>query len=565
MPESRRHRPVAALALALIAASTTAVAAPVALLALTPASAHAQPQQGAAPPATKVDDPATLTRHLFPLAPAMAATPEVVVDTSDFPQGAAWAARAKVVVEEWFPIVWRLLGTEGRTPPRRINLVFKKKIDAPAYAGGDTITVNGEWITRAPDDFGMMVHELTHLIQAYSRPGERPGWLVEGIADYIRWWRYEPETPRTRIDPAKASYRDAYRTTAAFLAYLTARYDRRLVARLDKALRDGTYSSKIFSDATGGRDLDALWAEFIERGGPSYGLPAAPPRTSAAAAAGAPSASALPTPPETWTEHWFEHKQTVKRVAYNDDIAVYIDDDTNRAKVEEMVPALTALWRYTKQTYGAFGPEGRLYYLFHEKKYGGGHPSTYFDASHDGRNVSDCGPGPWGLTALDMPTHEVGHVVEGANNGIHGSPAFPVWGDSKWIEFYQYDAYKATGMEADAKRVFDKFSATTDNFPRPGTHWFRDWFYPLWRDHGGGPVMARFFALTAKHFPTQPENGGKNRKYSRDMNWGEYLHFMSGAAGTDLRPLALKAFGPSAERDAQFAKARTDFPGITYK
>lgn len=503
---------------------------------------------------TKVDDPATLERHLYPLAPAMTAVPEVTIDVSDFPAGKAWAEKAQKVVVDWYPIVWRMLGTEDRTQPKTVKLVFKRTLNVPAYASGDTLTINGEWITRTPNDFGMMVHELTHLIQGYGGPGEHPGWLVEGIADYIRWWRYEPETPRTRIDPAKASYKDAYRTTAGFLAYVSAKYDRGLVARLDSALRKGKYTSAMFQDATG-KDLDALWAEFIRTGGPSYGLPAASTVTS----------SALPLPPETWTEHWFEHKQTVKRIAFNDDIAVYVDDDTNRAAIEAMIPPLTEMWKYSKKTYGTFGTEGRLYYIFHQGKYSGGHPSTYFDASHDNRNVSDCGAGPWTASStLDLPSHEVGHVVEGANNGVHGSPAFPVWGDSKWAEFYQYDVYKALGREDDAKRLYDKFITGSDNFPRAKTFWFRDWFYPLWRDYGGGQVLARFFALSAKNFPTEPENGGKNRKYSRDMNFGEYVHFMSGAAGKDLRPLAEKAFGASAERDAQLTKAKTEFPGVTY-
>jgi hypothetical protein len=189
---------------------------------------------------------------------------------------------------------------------------------------------------------------------------------------------------------------------------------------------------------------------------------------------------------------------------------------------------MTKLWQYTKQTYGDFGPENRLYTIFHQGKYSGGHPSTYLDGSHDFRNVTDCGPGPW-KSGPDIPSHEAGHVVEGANNGIHGSPAFPLWQDSKWMEFYQYDAYVALGMDADAKRVFDRFTATTDGFPRAGTHWFRDWFYPLWKDHGHAQVMVKFFKLLSMYFP---KGNGKNPSYTRDLNWGEFVHFMSGAAGT---------------------------------
>jgi hypothetical protein len=71
------------------------------------------------------------------------------------------------------------------------------------------------------------------------------------------------------------------------------------------------------------------------------------------------------------------------------------------------------------------------------------------------------------------------------------------------------------------------------------TRWFKNWFHPLWTDVGGGPqVMVRFFQLLAEHFP----HGGDNR-YVRDLNWGEYLHFTSGAARSDLTELARRAFG----------------------
>jgi hypothetical protein len=268
----------------------------------------------------------------------------------------------------------------------------------------------------------------------------------------------------------------------------------------------------------------------------------------------------LPAPPEMWMEHWFEHVQNLHLVAYNDDVAVYFDKDVQGG--EWIFPFMTRLWRYTKATYD-MGPEpqNRLFSIHHLNKYMGGHPSTYFDASHDRRNVSDVGPGPWTSMsgfAIDGPSHESGHVVESANNGVHGSPAFPLWGDSKWMEFFQYDAYLGMGMTADAKRLFDKFTATTDNFPRAGTHWFRDWFYPLWRDHGHAQVMVRFFKLLSMHFP---KNG---TSYSRDLNWGEFVHFMSGAANTNLKDLATTAFGWPADREAQFNKARTDFPMITY-
>jgi basic secretory peptidase family protein len=208
------------------------------------------------------------SKHLYPLAAPIPQEPRVTVDVSDDPEAKPWADEAQKVVAQWFPIVWRLLATDGLTPPKEIRLIFKKKHGAPASAGGGAITVSGEWIKKHPDDFGMMVHELTHIVQSYPSGGNKPGWLVEGIADFIRWWRYEPEAPRPRIDPLKASYRDSYRITAAFLAWVTWKHDRGIVPKLDRALRERRYTDDLFKEATG-KDLDALWAEFAPKPEPA--------------------------------------------------------------------------------------------------------------------------------------------------------------------------------------------------------------------------------------------------------------------------------------------------------
>jgi hypothetical protein len=274
----------------------------------------------------------------------------------------------------------------------------------------------------------------------------------------------------------------------------------------------------------------------------------------------------MTAPPRTWKEHWFEHDQVVKLVNFNEEVAVYFDDDVPRDEITAwIVPLMTRAWRYTKATYGGFGrPEDRLFAIFHQGRYSGGHPSTFFDASHDHRNVTDCGPGPWGESSVDLPTHELGHIVEGANNGVHGSPGFAVWKDSKWIELYQYDLYIGLGLKEQAGRVFERFAAQSDDFPRPGSHWFRDFFYPAWRDHGRSKLMVNFFKLLAQHYPKGPEGDGKNEHYTRDLNWGEFIHFMSGAARKDLTPLARKAFGWPPEWEEQHRKARDEFPGLAY-
>jgi hypothetical protein len=206
-----------------------------------------------------------LLRYVYPLAPALPCPP-VVIDVEDSPASAAWAEQAKVLVEQWFPHVTSMLATENYTPPKEIRLVFRSKLNVPAHASGGTITINGDWIARNPHDLGMVIHELVHVVQAYPNSRTKPGWLVEGIADYIRWWRYEPESStagaRPRIDPEKSKYTDAYRVTAYWLAWASRRYDMRLVPELDRAMRNREDPMPVFERVTG-KDADALWSEFI--------------------------------------------------------------------------------------------------------------------------------------------------------------------------------------------------------------------------------------------------------------------------------------------------------------
>ena len=48
------------------------------------------------------------------------------------------------------------------------------------------------------------------------------------------------------------------------------------------------------------------------------------------------------------------------------------------------------------------------------------------------------------------------------------------------------------------------------------------------------------------------------------MNWGEYIHFTSGAAGADMSGQAAHAFGWPRQWARQLEHARDRFPAITY-
>jgi len=108
----------------------------------------------------------------------------------------------------------------------------------------------------------MVVHEMTHIVQSYRRVRRAgAGWLVEGIADYIRFFHYEPKT-KVRVNRRRASYRDGYRTCAKFLAWIEETHDKNIVRKLNAALRQGTYRDDLFKTYTS-KTLDELWASFI--------------------------------------------------------------------------------------------------------------------------------------------------------------------------------------------------------------------------------------------------------------------------------------------------------------
>ncbi len=269
--------------------------------------------------------------------------------------------------------------------------------------------------------------------------------------------------------------------------------------------------------------------------------------------------STLAAPAATWQEHWFEHNQLVKLQYYDDQVAVYFDADMAGTTSSWIFPLVSTLWMYTKSIYGTFGSDPRLYVVVHRSRYSGGHPSTWFDSSHDYHNTIDVGGSDFGSASgwnIKILLHEVSHIVELASYGCHGSPSAKLWGDSKFAEIYQYDALIGMGMSSEAQAEYDEYLSSTDG---NGYYWFRDWFYPIWSQHGKAMALTGFFKLLGQYFP-KASNG---YDYASSLNWGEFYHFWSGAAGSNLKSQAIAAFGWDSTKDSQWNTARSTFSAIT--
>ncbi len=207
--------------------------------------------------------------------PAAEFAPTFSVDVSESPEVAEWAAKAKLLCEKWYPKFVKEYATEGHKPAQTVMLHFKKDYDGIAATTGTKITIASEWITKHPDDFGMVIHEVMHVIQSYP-PSRNAGWLVEGIADYVRYWQFEPEKNRPLQLNEKSTYKQGYGVAATFLAWLERVKSPGIVMKLHTALRTRTYKDALFQEITG-RSLDDLWTEFVTAGGKVPDLPTTTP------------------------------------------------------------------------------------------------------------------------------------------------------------------------------------------------------------------------------------------------------------------------------------------------
>jgi hypothetical protein len=167
-----------------------------------------------------------------------------------------------------------MLPGDGFQAATNITLRFRNDMGGtPASAGGGRVNLNAGWFRREPqrEAPGSVVHELVHVVQDYGRarrgnPGatRTPGWLVEGIADYIRWFLYEPETKGAEITErnfARAKYDASYRVTGNFLNWVTETHDREIVRKLNAAAREGKYAEALWKAWTG-RTLPELGEDW---------------------------------------------------------------------------------------------------------------------------------------------------------------------------------------------------------------------------------------------------------------------------------------------------------------
>lgn len=179
------------------------------------------------------------------------------------PKLAPVVGRFVAVFYESYPKLLERFDHPEKPAPRKIRLAFANGIKVPAYCSGDKITVSIEWISKHPDDLGLLTHELTHAVQKY--PNADPGWLTEGLADYARHLYGPRDQPGWRL-PAKFGPNDkhtsGYTTTGRFLLWLDGKHPGS-VDKLHRKMQDGAFKNEDWQAITG-QDVEALWKACVE-------------------------------------------------------------------------------------------------------------------------------------------------------------------------------------------------------------------------------------------------------------------------------------------------------------
>jgi hypothetical protein len=209
------------------------------------------------------------------------------IDTSETPDLTEWATKELTpMVVEWYPKLVKMLPSDGYTAPTHFSITFRANKKGVADTGGTRINCAYDFFKNElkGQAKGAILHEMVHVVQQYGafrakhpQRDNNPGWFVEGIPDYIRWYDYEPRSNGAAISKRgyeKANYDGSYRITANFLNYVVEKYDKNLIQQMNAAMRDGQYSPDLWKKYTGKsvEDLNTEWKADLAK---KLGLPPA--------------------------------------------------------------------------------------------------------------------------------------------------------------------------------------------------------------------------------------------------------------------------------------------------
>lgn len=203
-----------------------------------------------------------------------------IVDSTQSPDLREWFGKKAVpAVKAWYPKIVELIAVPGFDSPSKMTLrlqegtIMPGNRGVPAYASGGNIVVSSDFLRTQEkgEAVGCVIHEIVHIAQSsdWRRGGRRglvPGWVTEGVADYIRWFLFEPESRGAVIrNPGQAKYNASYRTTANFFDWVVRHHVKDLPRKLNATYATG-YNNGLWREWTGKtvEELEADWKKSLQ-------------------------------------------------------------------------------------------------------------------------------------------------------------------------------------------------------------------------------------------------------------------------------------------------------------
>lgn len=203
------------------------------------------------------------------------------LDASEAPDLQEWSSKNLIpVLDEWYPKIIAMLPVDGVVPSHEITFTLKDTTrvpgmgGVPAYASGNSVVFNANFMRaqKSGEAIGAGIHEVVHVVQFGGRRERQaqavghlrpPTWVTEGVADYIRWFLYEPQSKGAEItlrNVHQAKYDDSYRVTANFFDWVIKNHEKDLMRKLNLATNTG-YSENLWKEWTG-KTLPELGADW---------------------------------------------------------------------------------------------------------------------------------------------------------------------------------------------------------------------------------------------------------------------------------------------------------------
>ncbi|UCS95818.1 basic secretory family protein [Echinicola marina] len=167
------------------------------------------------------------------------------------------------LIKTFFKVYPKMVKDFNHEATKLVTVTIDTAYNGVAYAHNGKITIASQWLDKKPEDLDVITHEGMHLVQAYPG-GSGPGWLTEGIADYVRYaYGVDNEGAGWSLPDfdSKHHYKNSYRITARFLLWINQNFEGDFVKRMDEKMRNKEYTASLWNLYTG-KSLEELWEEY---------------------------------------------------------------------------------------------------------------------------------------------------------------------------------------------------------------------------------------------------------------------------------------------------------------